>query len=220
MNARNCASCPAAASAAGCDRGRPGPTLEVNPLEIAATAFTLVCVVLAVQRSLWQFPFGVVGTGLSFFMFLGGSLYSSAALQVFFLAVQFYGWWYWMKGHRGGRPPIRTTRPRLVAGLCAGAFILAVPLGLAFDTWTDAQNPMLDAGIFTLSVVAQFLLDRKRIENWPIWAVINVVSVYVYASQELWIYAGLYVFFFFNAFWGWWEWRNELRGYTVEKGAA
>ena len=199
--------------------------MDVNPLEIAATAFTLVCVVLAVHRSLWQFPFGVIGTGLSFLMFMGGNLYSSAILQVFFLAVQFYGWWYWLKGDKGGRPLIRMAGTRTVANLCAVAIAIAIPLGLAFDTWTDAQNPMLDAAIFTLSVVAQFLLDRKRIENWPIWVVINVVSVYVYASQHYWIYAGLYVFFFFNAFWGWWEWRKEMRGYATAspaegKGAA
>jgi nicotinamide mononucleotide transporter len=71
---------------------------------------------------------------------------------------------------------------------------------------------LADATIFALSIVAQVLLSRKRIENWPVWIVINAISVYVYASQGLWLYTALYVFFFFNAFWGWWEWRKEMRG--------
>jgi nicotinamide mononucleotide transporter len=58
------------------------------------------------------------------------------------------------------------------------------------------------------------MLSRKHIENWPIWIVINAISVYVYATQGLWLYTALYAFFFFNAFWGWWEWRKEMRGYS------
>ena len=69
----------------------------------------------------------------------------------------------------------------------------------------------LDAIILALSIVAQVLLSLKRLENWPVWVVINAVSVVVYGSQQLWLYTGLYVFFFFNAFWGWWEWRKAMR---------
>ncbi len=191
-----------------------------DPLEIAATAFTLVCVILSVKRSLWQFPFGVVGTGLGFFVFWRANLYSSAALQPFFLAVQFYGWWYWLRGDHGSRPRIKTTEPWLIAILCLSALCAAAGAAIALDAFTDAQLPIADAAIFGLSVVAQFLLDRKRIENWPIWAVINVISVYVYATQGLWLYTALYVFFFFNAFWGWWEWHKELRGYSAAQGRA
>jgi nicotinamide mononucleotide transporter len=58
-----------------------------DPLEIAATGFTLVCVILAVKRSLWQFPFGILGTALGFFVFWRAQLYSSAVLQPIFMAV-------------------------------------------------------------------------------------------------------------------------------------
>jgi nicotinamide mononucleotide transporter len=185
-----------------------------DPLEIAATAFTLVCVILAVKRSLWQFPFGIVGTALGFFVFWNASLYSSAVLQPFFIAVQVYGWWYWLRGDKGVKPRIRSTDAWLVVILCLGALCVSTGAAYALDALTDAEMPVADASIFGLSVVAQILLDRKRIENWPVWAVINVISVYVYGTQGLWLYTALYVFFFFNAFWGWWEWRKELRGYS------
>lgn len=185
-----------------------------DPLEIAATALTLVCVILAVKRNLWQFPFGIVGTALGFFVFWNASLYSSAVMQPFFIAVQAYGWWFWLKGEKGHRPQIKSTNPWWVVGFCAVA--LAVSAGAAFllDQFSDAEMAYLDAAIFGLSIVAQLLLDRKRIENWPVWAVINVISVVVYGSQGLWLYTALYAFFFFNAFWGWWEWRREMRGYA------
>ena len=65
---------------------------------------------------------------------------------------------------------------------------------------------------FFLLFLAQLLLSLKRIENWPVWVAINAISVFVYGSQQLWLYTALYAFFFVNAFWGWWEWRRGMRG--------
>jgi nicotinamide mononucleotide transporter len=192
----------------------------MQPLEITATVFTLICVILSVKRSLWQFPFGVVGTTLFFFVVWGQQLYANAALQVFFLAVQFYGWWYWMRGDRGARPPIRSADPRVVIALCAGALVLAAVAAFALGELTDASMPLPDAAVFGLSVVAQILLGRKRVTTWPVWVVVNVLSVWLYASQGLWLFAGLYVFFFFNAFWGWWEWRRAMRAEATIQAAA
>ncbi len=191
-----------------------------DPLEIAATAFTLVCVVLAVKRSLWQFPFGIIGTGLGFFVFWRAQLYSSAALQPVFIAVQVYGWWYWLRGESSRRPRIQSTRIFTVAAACLVALGIALAVALALQSLTDASMAIPDATIFALSIVAQALLSRKRIENWPVWIGVNAISVYVYASQGLWLYAALYTFFFFNAFWGWWEWRAEMKSYPPEEGVA
>lgn len=184
-----------------------------DPLEIAATALTLVSVILSVKRSLWQFPSGIAGTGLGFFVFWRAGLYSSAVLQPFFIAVLIYGWWYWLRGDDNHRPKIRSTPLWIVAAACGVALMLALAAALALETYTDANMALGDASILALSVVAQILLSRKRIENWHVWIVINAMSVYVYASQALWLYAALYAFFFFNAFWGWWEWRREMRSY-------
>ena len=191
-----------------------------DPLEIAATLFTLVCVILAVKRNLWQFPTGIIGTALGFFVFWNTQLYSSAALQPVFIAVQIYGWWYWLRGAPHQRPKIRATNPWLVVGACLVAIAIAAAAAWALDNFTDANMVMADATIFALSIVAQVLLSRKRIETWPVWIVINAISVYVYATQGLWLYTALYAFFFFNAFWGWWEWRKEMRSYSVAQGTS
>jgi nicotinamide mononucleotide transporter len=183
----------------------------IEILEIAATLVTLACVILGVKRSLWQFPVGVIGTALFFIVVLDRKVYANAALQVFFLGVQFYGWWYWLKGAAGRRPPIGMTRPALLilGAALSGAATAALAVGLR--SWTGSETPIVDGAIFSLSVFAQILLDRKRLETWPVWLVVNVLSVWLYYKLQLWVFLGLYVFFFFNAFWGWWEWRNAMR---------
>jgi nicotinamide mononucleotide transporter len=191
-----------------------------DPLEIAATALTLVCVILAVKRSLWQFPTGILGTGLGFFVFWNAQLYSSAVLQPIFIAIQIYGWWFWVRGNNAAPPPIRTTPLPIVIGGALGAVAIALLGAWALETWTDAAMAQGDAAILCLSIFAQVLLSLKRIENWAIWVVVNALSVAVYASGGLWLYTALYAFFFFNAFWGWWEWRKELRSYSTPDTTA
>ncbi|MEQ1781133.1 MAG: nicotinamide riboside transporter PnuC [Hyphomonadaceae bacterium] len=185
--------------------------MNVDPIELAATLVTLACVILGVKRSLWQFPVGIVGTAIFFVSVWQGQLYANAALQVFFVGVQFYGWWYWLNGADGRRPPIRSTDPRLITIACAGALVAAIAMSMIMTNWTPWATTIIEACTFTFSVVAQFLLDRKRVETWWVWIFVNVLSVYLYASAGKWLFTALYVFFFFNAFWGWWEWRKAMR---------
>lgn len=190
-------------------RGEPGPSMT-DPLEIAATAFTLLSVILSVKRSLWQFPTGLAGVGLGFFVFWRTGLYASAVLQPIFIAALVYGWWYWIRGDQRQAPPIRETPLIVVLGACGIALVLAGIGAVALERLTDARMALGDAAILALSVVAQGLLSLKRIETWPVWVAINALSVCVYASQQLWLYTGLYAFFFLNAFWGWRDWRQAL----------
>ena len=189
-----------------------------DPLEMAATAFTLLSVILSVKRSLWQFPTGLAGVMLGFFVFWRSGLYSSAILQPLFVAALIYGWWYWIRGDQRKAPPIRSTPFIVVLGACAAALGVAVLGAWGLESFTNARMALADAMILALSVVAQILLSLKRIENWPVWIVINAMSVFVYGSQQLWLYTGLYAFFFFNAFWGWWEWRQEMRETAATPG--
>ena len=111
--------------------------MDVNPLELAATLVTLACVILGVKRSLWQFPVGIVGTAIFFVVVWNAQLWANAALQVFFVFVQLYGWWYWLRGFNGKRPPIRTANRMHVAISVVIALILAWGGSWALTAYTD-----------------------------------------------------------------------------------
>lgn len=185
--------------------------MDVNPLELAATLVTLACVILGVKRSLWQFPVGIVGTAIFFVVVWQAQLWANAALQVFFVFVQLYGWWYWLRGFNGKRPPIRTANRVRVAISVVIALVVAWAGSWALTDLTDFDLAFTDAATLSVSVVAQYLLDRKYLETWPVWLVVNVASIWLYGHAGMWLFTGLYVFFFFNAFWGWWEWRKAMR---------
>lgn len=180
-------------------------------IEIAATVATVICVLLTVRRSLWQYPVGIIATGLFFVLFWRAQLYASAGLQVLFLGVQIYGWWFWLYGEKGGRPPIRSWAPARTLTVCLIATVGGAIAGTTLGQLTDARVPLADSLILGLSLGAQFLLDRKIIEHWAVWALVNVLSIFVYASQGLSLTAGLYVALLLNTAWGWMVWRKELQ---------
>lgn len=183
----------------------------MSPIELAAAGLTLLSVVLTVRRSLWLWPTGIVGTLLYGWVFFGAKLYFSTGLQVFFLVVQVYGWWFWMRGDKGDEPPIAMLGwPRawglllLTAGASAG-------LGWLAGQVSDAHASIPDAALTGLSVVAQMLLSRKVLENWLLWIVTDVIAIGVYAGQSLAATAVLYMVLLGMACWGLWEWRRNFR---------
>ena len=73
---------------------------------------------------------------------------------------------------------------------------------------TDAAAPWFDAGNAAWSMVAQILTDRRHVESWPLWIAINILSIWLYASQGLLATACLYAVFLCIAAWGWDNWRR------------
>ena len=76
---------------------------------------------------------------------------------------------------------------------------------------TDASLPYADAFTTMLSIIAQFLLTRKIIDNWSLWITADVVYVWMYTNKALYWTAGLYVVFLILCVMGYREWRASLR---------
>ncbi len=179
-------------------------------LEILANVLTLISVLLTVHLRKSLYPVGLVATVLFFFVFWQARLYASAGLQIYFTVVQLYGWWFWSRGNHGKEPPVGDWPWRVVAPWALVALVLTGVIAFGLYRFTDAHMPWGDTAILALSILAQFLLDRKQIKNWTVWGAVDILSVYVYASQHLWLTAGLYVILFANVIYGWLTWRREL----------
>ena len=192
-------------------RVRCSHLMQVTLVELAADALTLASVVLTVLLRVSLYPVGIAATVLFFFVFCDAHLYSSAGLQVYFTLIQLYGWWFWRRGDHGHAPPIGNWSWTIVGslGVLAGAFTLATAWVL--DRFTDARSPLGDTAIFALSVLAQFLLDRKQLKTWFVWGAVDVLSVVVYSKQGLWLTTGLYILLTVNVALGWASWRRARK---------
>ena len=95
----------------------------------------------------------------------------------------------------------------LTVAACA---MLWPAIGLFLKTYTDTDVPWWDAFPTAVSLVGQFLLGRKYIENWAVWIIVNVVSVGLFAYKGLWLTLGLYLVFIALSVVGWRAWRKKL----------
>lgn len=183
----------------------------MTPLEIFATIFTLLCVWFTVKRNILCWPFGIIGVSAYFFVFYQSKLYADAGLQVIFLIQSIYGWYFWAYGKTEDieHVPIRrlTLKEQMITLLLTAALIFLI--GWLSATFTDTDVAYLDAMVASISLIANLLLARKIIDNWPLWMFVDVVYVGLFIYKELYLTAGLYVVFFFMATTGLIQWRKE-----------
>ena len=183
-------------------------------LEHVAVACGLANIYLTVRQNIWCWPVGVVMVSLYIYIFFNAKLYSDAGLNVFFLVMQFYGWYHWTRGpveHSRSLSEVERLRPRGWILTIIGTIAGAATLGTAMHRLTDASLPYVDAFTTMLSVIAQVLLTRKILENWTLWIIADVVYIGMYSYKSLYWTAALYVVFLVLCVQGYREWSATAR---------
>ncbi|OAS20463.1 nicotinamide riboside transporter PnuC [Paenibacillus oryzisoli] len=185
-------------------------------IEIVATTTGLLCVWLTAKENIWSWPIGLVNVGCFFVMFWEAKLYADTMLQVFFFILSVYGWIIWLTKREGTKVrPTRQITSRLALLLSICLVVMTLIWGYVLQTYTDASIPYADAFIATLSLIAQYLLSSKVLENWLLWIAVDVMSVGMYAYKDLYAVAFLYLIFLFIATAGYISWKREL--HNVER---
>jgi nicotinamide mononucleotide transporter len=177
------------------------------------------CVLLVVRQNIWNFPLGLANNIFFLVLFGQARLFADAGLQIVYIALGLRGWYNWLYGGKD-RTALRVERASRRLLLLTLGF---VPLG----TWLlmlllramNGAAPLLDAFTTALSLAAQFLLNRKVIENWFVWIVADVIYIYLYIARGLHLTAVLYAVFLCLCIAGLIEWRKALRRAEAESYA-
>lgn len=182
--------------------------------EIVASLLGVVNIVLLVRRSIWNYPFGIVMVTLYGVVFFEARLFSDALLQVFFFVVQVYGWWVWYHARDSEglvKIELMSMRSRIV--WAAVIVVATVAEGWYLANYTTDSAPWMDANTTAMSVVAQYLLSIRKIENWILWIVTDVVQIGLYYWKGLYPTTGLYMLFLVLSCVGLYEWQREWRAH-------
>jgi nicotinamide mononucleotide transporter len=181
-------------------------------LEIAAVAIALAMVGCNIREIHWGWPLAIVSSLMYFALFWRSKLYGDAGLQVFFSVVALWGWSQWLRGVSADGKALHVTRltRRGLALTVAACAVLWPVTGLFLKTFTDTDVPWWDGFPTAVSLVGQFLLGRKYIENWAVWIAVNVVSIGLFAFKGLWLTVALYAVFIALSFVGWRAWKQRL----------
>jgi len=177
-------------------------------LETVAVVTGAACVLLLVLRNIWNFPVGIVSCAAYLVFFAEGRLYADAGLQVVFIALGVHGWVAWARGRTDATPIRRVPLGELtVLTVAFPAVWLALTQLLEYF---NGAAPVYDAFVTTLSIAAQWLLNRRYVESWLVWIAVDQVSVVLFWSRGMYPTAVLYSLFLVMCIAGFIEWRRSL----------
>jgi len=186
-------------------------------LELLAFVLALAMVVFNIRVNPLGWPLAIVSSLLYFALFWDSKLYGEASLQIVFAVVALWGWWQWLSGTQRDGSALRVRRlTHRALLLCAIAMAAAWPLlGALLARITDSDVPWWDAFPTAGSLIGQWLLGRKYVENWPVWLIVNVVSVGLFAFKGLWLTVLLYAVFAVLSVAGWRAWQRLASGHAA-----
>lgn len=184
-----------------------------TPLELISFLLAIMTVLLTIRQNHWAWLFSIASSALYAVVFFGARLYGDMGLQFVFIAVSVWGWHQWLRGgpaHEMLRvsrlPPWGWAAASL--GWLAGFGVIALLLKAFTDTDVAYMDGFLTAG----SLVGQLLLSRKKLENWLVWIVVDVLYVGLYVYKGLILTAVLYAIFVVMAVIGLRAWKKALPG--------
>lgn len=189
-----------------------GCTEAITWLEWLAFLSGALSVYLSTRENVWSWPLGIINVSLYFLLFRRAGLYSDMGLQLVYLALSIYGWYEWLFGGKN-RTELHVSRatPRL----WLSSLVIAVSCWFVLSWFTSRLQgvalPHLDAALVSLSLVAQWWMTRKILENWLLWILADLVYVPMFVYKRLCLTAGLYAVFFVLAVMGYLGWRRSWR---------
>jgi len=181
---------------------------EISLLELFAVFTSYACTYLCVMQLRMQYVFSAITTVAYVVLFYQWGLYGSALANAYIPFALIYGWYRW-KDDKNPRPVSTVTSYwHYVGYLSIGAvgwvatYYICQALGFGI--------PVLDSAILVLTIVAQFLMDNKKLENWVVWFVLNIIAIVLYFNTGLYLAAMQYVLFLLNTLFGWYMWRKSM----------
>jgi nicotinamide mononucleotide transporter len=195
--------------------------LEISPVEIIGFVFGIAGVWLTIKENTWCFPVGLINVIVSLVLFFQQKLYSDAIQQAVYIVLLSYGWYKWIAGKDYEKDlEISFSSKKLLFILLAICIVCSITAGALFKKYSDASLPYWDATATALSFVAQWMIAKKKIENWIIWTVVNLMYIGIYIYKDLFLYALLFFIYLILAIQGWLQWRQVYKAKNLVPSRA
>ncbi len=186
-------------------------------LEILGFVTGAICVYLNTRQNVIGWLFGIINACLYGLVFYKARLYADTALQGYYFVTSLYGWWMWLYGGSGRAELAVSQTPGRLYPVFAVIFLTAtLGWGYGLQRFTDASLSYLDAALTMASLIGQWMMARKYLQNWLIWIVADVCYVAMFYYKELYLTAVLYLVFTVLAISGYLQWKRSM--HTAQPG--
>lgn len=190
-----------------------GRSISLIFLETTAFFFGIASVVYARREHIWVYPTGLIATLITMYIFLKDGLLGDMMLNAYYSLMSIYGWWNWARKKEGIKVVSisRTNNLEKVIGVLL--FLITTGFTyfvyLLFGGELDGSNylDMITSGIF---FTAMWYMATKKLENWTLWIIADVITVPLYAYRGWGILSLQYFIFTILAIQGYIAWKKHL----------
>lgn len=184
--------------------------LPIDLTEAWGFATGAVCVWLVTKENIWNWPIGLANNVFFAILFWEARLYADVGLQWVYFGFGVWGWWAWLHGGEA-RTHLKISRASRTEWVAIGTFIILGTWGLReLLQSVNGSAPLWDALTTVICLAAQYLLCRKKLENWWLWIAADLIYVPLYASRSLPLTSVLYAGFLILCIFGIVRWKKEL----------
>ncbi len=163
-------------------------------------------VFLAKANNIFLYPTGIGATLLSVAVLFKAQLFAESLLNVYYLVMSIYGWWYWIR--RNDKQPVKisyaTQREWMITCFIVVGGSLA--LYIILKEFTPSTVPVWDAWVSATAWAGMWLLARRKIENWILLNISNAFAIPLLFNKELPLFGILTLFLFIVACFGYVDW--------------
>ncbi|GIV57834.1 MAG: transporter [Rhodothermaceae bacterium] len=182
-----------------------------NLLEAVGFTAGLLYVILNIRQNVWCWPVGLVSVTAYLLVFWEVRLYADMGLQVFYIGLSLYGWYYWLHGGRedGAAPVVRLTGRQAAVAALLGVAGTAL-MGYLLARFTNADLPYWDSATTVFSLVGTWMTARKILENWLLWIAVDTLYVVIYVYKGLYLTSVLFALYLVLATMGYFAWKRTM----------
>jgi len=172
--------------------------------------FSLLCVWLAVKKHVLNWPAGLIGVSAYFVLFYREKLFADMLLQVVFFVQGIYGWYNWQRNKANAHElEITYLHTSQRVAYLAGIAAVAVLWGWSLSRYTEASTPWVDALAATISLAANWLMAKRKTDNWILWIVVDAIYIGLFWYKALYLSSAIYLVFLVLATKGLIEWNKK-----------
>ena len=183
-------------------------------LEFLAFWFGIISVVFAKKQNILVYPTGIICTIITMYLMYKVSLLGHILVNLLYTIISFFGWWNWSRKENNDLvvKVSKFTSNDLSKSLLIFFFIVFVAYFAHdfFATNFEGQIKELDILTSGIFVTAMWLMANKKLENWILWIIGNVITIPLYLSSDKIILSIQYVIFTVLAIQAYIEWKKSL----------
>ena len=183
-------------------------------LEFLAFWFGIISVVFAKKQNILVYPTGIICTIITMYLMYKVSLLGHILVNLLYTIISLFGWWNWSRRENNDLvvKVSKFTSNDLTKSLLI-FFLIVFVAYFAHDFFaTNFEGQIKELDILTsgIFVTAMWLMANKKLENWILWIIGNVITIPLYLSSDKIILSIQYVIFTILAIQAYIEWKKSL----------